>query len=332
MQNLLTILAVASCAIILAGCTVSDRPAGADMTEDEFRGREQLVRAFDAGWIRFVAAGKDNEVLKTEPPNRPGAAAGYMVKMADCLPVPELAPFPQEPVGLFRRILDTGKIRMLTQTTVNTPDNTAYYFTGVSEKYLQGVLDEIAAHYGVALEIENVTVGPGRFASTSYLLNGEADFVGQLNATGGATQGMRRRLSRRFTCTMSASAQFIHMPEQAAVTKEINTWYELTNRPDVRICAGPLSSQTARTFLPGNQVKTIYINDIAGCVKQIKQGEADAIISPLPDLKIAGVVGYRSLPTMIVAGTPLWVALEGIECPVDGDAKTADSCFEVSPP
>lgn len=332
MQNPLTILTVITCAVIIAGCVAPDNLSEAGMTDDESRGREQLVRALDAGWIRFVAAGKDNEVLKTEPPNRPGAAAGYMVKLADCLPTPELAPFPQQPVGQFRRILDAGKIRMLTQAVANTPSDTSYYFTGVSEKYLQGVLDEIAAHYGIALEVESVTVGPGRFASTSYLLNDEADFVGQLNATGGATQGMRRRISRRFTCTMSASSQFIHISEKTAVAKEINTWYELTARPDVRICVGPLSSQTARTFLPENQVKTIYVNDIAGCVKRIEQGESDVIINPLPDLEIAGVDGYRSVPTMIMAGTPLWVALEGIECSADGDPKTEDLCIEVSPP
>ena len=194
------------------------------------------------------------------------------------------------------------------------------------------MLDEIAAHYGVSLELESVTVGPGRFASTSYLLNGEADFVGQLNATGGATQGMRRRISRRFTCTMSASAQFIHIPENSAVAGEINTWQELTVRPDVRICVGPLSGQTTRTFLPDNQIKTLYVTDIAGCVKRIEQGESDLIINPLPDLGIAGVEGYRSVPTMIVAGTPLWIALEGIACPAEGEPKKAGSCFEVSPP
>ncbi len=332
MQNLLTLLAVVIWAVITAGCTAPGHSAGAGVAADETRGREQLVRAFDAGWIRFVAAGKDNEVLKTEPPNRPGAAAGYMVKMADCLPVPALASFPEEPVGMFRRILDTGKIRMLTQATANTPGDTSYYFIGVSDKYLQGVLDEIAAHYGVTLELEHVTAVPGHFASTSYVLNGEADFVGQLNATGGATQSMRRRISRRFTCTMSASAQFIHIPETSAVAGEINTWHELTVRPDIRICVGPLSGQTTRAFLPDNPVKTLYVNDIAGCVKRIEQGESDVIINPLSDLEIAGVDGYRSVPTMIVAGTPLWVALEGIECPADGDPKTADACFEVSPP
>ena len=31
---------------------------------------------------------------------------------------------------------------------------------------------------------------------------------------------------------------------------------------------------------------------------------------------------------LIIAGTPLWVALEGIDCPSDGDPKTEDECFE----
>ena len=321
-------------AALASGCTTTATSPGIDETSENIqaRGREQLIRAFDAGWIRFIAAGKDNEVLQTEPPNQPGAAAGYVVKLADCLPQPELAQFPEEPVGMFKEILETGKIRKLVQAVPNTTKDTSYYFSGVSEKYLAGILAEIEAHYGVTLEVEEVAAKPGRLASTSYLLDEEVDFVSQLNATGGNTQGMRRRISRRFTCTMSASSQFIHIPEGSTLTDEIDTWRDLTVRPDVRICAGPLTTQTARAFLPENQVKTIYINDIQGCIRQIENDKSDIIINPLPDLGIAGVEGFKSVHTMLVAGTPLWVALEGIQCPSDGDPKTEDDCFEVSPP
>jgi ABC-type amino acid transport substrate-binding protein len=320
-------LTLSACVARSAGETDPSRAA-----DEQARGREQLIRAFDAGWIRFIATGEDNKILMTEPPNHPGAAAGYVVKLADCLPSPELAEFPEKPVGLLKQILETGKIRKLVQAVPNTPADTSYYFTGVSQKYLDGVLGEIEAHYGVTLEVEEVAAKPGRLPSTSYLLDNEVDFVDQLNATGGVTQGMRRRISRRFTCTMSASSQFIHIPNDAPLAKEINTWADLVERPDLRICAGPLTTQTARAFLPNNQVKTIYINDLTGCITQIEKGKADLMINPLPNLEIADIQGYKSVHTMLVAGTPLWVALEGIQCPSDGDPKTEDECFETSPP
>lgn len=325
-KSLLMMLVV----VLGAGCASTNTSTTNDETA---RGREQLIRAFDAGWIRVIASGKDNEILKTEPPNRPGMAASYMVKLVDCLPQPELAEFPAEPVGLFKDILDRGVLRKLVQAVPSNPQNTAYYFSGISEKYLRAVLDEIGNHYGVTLTTEDVPLPPGRLPSTSVLVNGEADFVSQLNATGGNTQGMRRRISRRFTCTMSASSQYIHVPSKSELARELNTWMDLVERPDVNICAGPLTTQTARAFLPEHKVRTVYVNDLSGCVKQIESGKADVILNPLPSLQIADINGYKSVHTLIVAGTPLWVALEGIECdPEDDDPRTEAECREIDPP
>ena len=338
----LMILAVA--AALVAGC---ERPGDAveanqgaqpapavDAAEmDEVaRGREQLIRAFDAAWMRFVAAGKVDEVLATEPLNQPGLAASYIVRLADCLPSPELATFPDQPVGMFKRILDSGKIRQIGQDVPNTPGDTSYYFSGISDKYLDGVLAEIGAHYGVEITAENVLFPPGTLPATSAMLNDEADYIGQLNATGGVSQGMRRRISRRFTCTMSASNQFLQIPAASELAEEINSWSDLAARPDLRICSGPLSTQTVRAFLPNHKVKTAYINDLTICAERIESGESDLMVNPLPDLSIAGIDGYKSVQTNIVAGTPLWVALEGIECPSDGDPKKEDECREIDPP
>jgi hypothetical protein len=331
MNNKFLILIVAATAAWLAGCeqpATSQQPAVDDSIA---RGREQLIRAFDAGWIRYLASGKALEALDTEPPNQPGAAHNYVVRMADCLPQPELAEFPKEPVGLFKQILDSGKLRKLIQAVPNTPADTSYYFSGISDKYMRGVLDEIGAHYGVTLETIDVPAKPGKLPSTSFLLDNEVDFVSQLNATGGVTQGMRRRISRRFTCTMSAATQFIHVPEKSELAAQLNSWSDLVARQDVRICAGPLSTQTVRAFLPNNKVSTIYLSDLKGCVRAVENGKSDILINPLPDLAIAGIEGYKSVHTMIVAGTPLWVALEGVECPSDGDPKTRDPCFETDP-
>lgn len=338
--NKLALLILSAAVAAVSGC---ERPGGAvDATQpatvanteldDVARGREQLIRAFDAAWIRFVAAGKVEAVLATEPPNQPGISAAYVVRLADCLPSPELAKFPEEPVGMFKRIIDSGTIRQIGQDVPNTPGDTSYYFSGIGQKYLDGILEEIGAHYGVEIKTENVLFPPGTLPATAALLNDEADYVGQLNATGGVSQGLRRRTSRRFSCTMSASGQYIHIPKESDLAAEIDTWKDLASRPELRICAGPLSTQTVRAFLPNHKVKTVYINDLPICAERVESGKSDLIANPLPNLAIAGIDGYESVPTNIVAGTPLWVALEGIECPSDGDPKTKDDCFETNPP
>jgi hypothetical protein len=314
----------------VAGCASTPPPPAAD--PDLARGREQLVRAFDAAWIRLIASGRDQEILKTEPPNKPGMAQSYMVRLADCLPQPDIAPWPEQPVGLFKEILERGTIRRVVQSVPSSPANTSYYFSGVSEKYLRAVLDEIGAHYGVTLKLEDVALPPGPLPSTSAILSGKADFVDQLNATGGDTQGMRRRLSRRFTCTMSASSQYIHIPVGSQLAGQINTFNDLIARPEVRICAGPLTTQTARAYMPKHQVSTKYVNDLAGCAADIQNGKVDVIMNPLPSLQIADISGYKSVHTLIVAGTPLWVAKEGIVCEDDGNPRTEDQCAEIDPP
>lgn len=300
--------------------------------EEIARGREQLIRAFDAAWVRIIASGKDREIVATEPENQPGAAKQYIVRLVDCLPQPEIAHWPEEPVGMFKDILETGVIRQLTQGVPETPQNTSWYFSGVSQKYQAAVIEEIENHYDVKLRVENVVLPPGRLPATSILNDDKIDFISQLNATGGNSQGLRRRVSRRFTCTMSASSQFVHIPEKSELVNEITSLDDLVARPDVKICAGPLTTQTARAFMPEHTVKTKYINDLTACDKDVQAGKLDVIINPLNDLSIAGIDGYQSVPTLIVAGTPLWVATEGIDCPSDGNPKTEDECFETNRP
>ena len=94
--------------------------------------------------------------------------------------------------------------------------------------------------------ITEVTLKPPSNATTSLLVDDQADFIDQLNATGGDTQGMRRRASRRFTCSISAATQFIHVPEKSALAQRLNSWQDVRNDPSIRICTGPLSTQTMR--------------------------------------------------------------------------------------
>jgi hypothetical protein len=314
-------------ALLAAGCAAQGSVPKID--PDVAKGREQLVRALDAGWIRVVASGKDREILSQFPPNKPGAAKSYMVTLADCLPQPDIAAFPAQPVGLLKQVLDTGVIRKVVQTTTNTANDTSYYFGGISDAQLTAVLDEIGKHYGVQLRTEDVVIPPGPAPTTSLVTEGKADIVDQLNATGGDTQGMRRRLSRRFTCTMSAISQYMHIPAKTALAKELNTVDDLHARKDLRICTGPLATQTARAFFPQHKVSTKYLNDMTGCAKDALEGKADLIINPLPSLQIAGISGFKSVHTLIVAGTPLWVAREDITCPSDGNPRTEDKCFAI---
>ncbi len=313
---------------------IEDIPARTgDWTAEEIaRGREQLVRAFDAAWIRIIASGKDREIVMTEPKNKPGAAADYIRILVDCLPTPEVALWPEEPVGMFKDILDTATIRQMVQGVPDTPANTSWYFSGVAQKYQDAVIEEIGKHYDVDLKVESVVVAPGRLPSTFLLVDNKVDFISQLNATGGVTQNMRRRLSRRFTCTMSAAGQYIHIPKDSKLVDEIKSLNDLMARPEIRICASPLTTQMAQTFMPEHTVKTKFVNDLPACDRDIKNGKLDVIINPLNDLSITGLDDYVAVPTPLVAGTPLWVALEGIECPSDGDPKTEDACFETSPP
>ncbi len=325
-------------ALLLAGVTSNGAFAGShgngseNSSDDELaRGRAQLIRAFDTAFINFIASGRDREILKTEPPNRPGAAAGYALRLADCLPAPELTSYPEEPVGMFKDILDSGKIREVMQNATNTPEDTSFYFSGITRKTLAAIVKDIGDHYGVELEIVKVPMPPGKLPGTSMLLDDEADFVGPLNATGGKTQQIRRRASRRFTCTLSGSIQHIHIPADSKLAAEINTWDDVLARTDVHICSGPLSTQTMRAFLPEHKVTTRYVKDLGSCIRDVENGKADAIANPLPDLSIADIDGYKSISTMLVTGVPLWVALEGIVCPDDGDPDTVDPCVEVNP-
>jgi hypothetical protein len=317
-------LTVALTALLTSGCATTPK-----VDPNVAKGRQQLVLAMDAAWIRVVASGRDREILAQQPPSKPGAALSYMVTLADCLPAPELAPFPETPVGLWKEVLDRGTIRQVVQTTTNSPNDTSFFFSSISDAYFAAMLDEINAHYKVNLKVEDVTIPPGPAWTTSLVMDGKADIISQLNATGGDTQGMRRRLSRRFTCTISAISQYIHIPVTSALSKQINTVDDLSKMKDLRICTGPLATQTSKAFFPQHKVSTKFLNDLTGCDKDTKEGKFDLIINPLPSLQIAGINGYKSVHTLIVAGTPLWVAREDIECPSDGNPKTEDKCFPV---
>jgi hypothetical protein len=88
-----------------------------------------------------------------------------------------------------------------------------------------------------------------------------------------------------------------------------------------------LSNQLAHAYfdLPGQNVFTEFGRDLDVCLAQVITGEADAMVSPFsvdrffpesvdtngdgePDTSTVGML--RPIDTNIVAGTPLWIAMD----------------------
>ena len=246
-----------------------------------------------------------------------------MVNIVDCLPVPEKTPFPEKPEGLLKQILDTKKIRV--GTMMNSPpgpETTANFFSPITADMLGAVLGEIASHYGTdPITVTKVTIPPP-FHATSALNKGEIDILDQLNALGGISENVRRRTSRRFTCILSGSKQVLYVKNEAPY----KNFEDLLNDPDVKICAGPLSTQLTNAYFNGSDqsVTTKYVNDISLCLAEVIGGRADAMMSPFPDEKFFPLSIdtdgdkvpdtkpqplIRSIDTNLVTGTPYWVAL-----------------------
>ena len=282
------------------------------------KGREQLVQALDAAWVRILENGKYRQILNAH------GAAEVLVNIVDCLPVPEKTPFPEKPEGLLKQILDTKKIRV--GTMMNSPpgpETTANFFSPITADMLEAVLGEIAGHYGTdPITVTKVTIPPP-FHATSALNKGEIDILDQLNALGGISEDVRRRTSRRFTCILSGSKQVLYVKNEAPY----KNFQDLLNDPDVKICAGPLSTQLTNAYFngPDQSVTTKYFSDISLCLAEVIGGKADAMMSPFPDEKFfpASIDTdgdkvpdtephplIRSIDTNLVTGTPYWIALE----------------------
>ena len=282
------------------------------------KGREQLVSALDASWVRIVDSGKYRQILNTH------GAAEVLVNIVDCLPSPERTPFPEKPEGLLKQILDTKKIRV--GTMMNSPpgpESTANFFSPITADMLVAVLTEIARHYRTdPITITKVTIPPP-FYATSALNKGEIDILDQLNALGGISENVRRRTSRRFTCTLSGSKQVLYVKNEAPY----KNFEDVLNDSEVKICAGPLSTQLTNAYFkgPDQSVTTKHVFDISLCLAEVINGKADAMMNPFPDEKFfpASIDTngdkipdtdprplIRSIDTNLITGTPYWVALE----------------------
>lgn len=306
--------------------------AAAESAEE--RGREQLILAINAAWVGMLDDGTYAQIMSGSAfPGAP-AASTYHVNIADCLPAPEVNPYPAGLKGRFKNIIQSGNI-VVASFAGGAPNigDTASYYGPFSDAITNTIIDRIGEHYGVNLSVTDIVLPPPFFETTSVLVSNSqprADIVDQVNATGGTTQGLVRRDSRRFSCTLAASGQFLHVPARLAAT--ITSVAALRAHPELRICTGNLSTQTMNEFFPQHVVRTERANDIANCDARIAAGTQDILVNSMPSLSVATAAGlvlqntYTDIDTQIYAGTPLWVAKDGISCTGLYNDAIPDNC------
>jgi len=303
--------------MVTVTCLLSTSQAVAEPSNPT-EGREQLITALDAAWVRIVDNGKYRQILNTHN------AGEVLVNIVDCLPSPDMIPFPEKPKGLFKKILNNNTIRVGTMLkSPPGPETTANFFSPITADILDAVLGEITANYKTGpIAVERINIPPP-FKATTALNDGTIVILDQLNALGGESEDLRRRTSRRFTCTLSASRQVLYVKNDAPY----KTFQDLLNDPDVKICAGPLSTQLTKGYFNKQKqsVTTKYVFDLSLCLGQVLSGKADAMMSPFPDEKffpdLIDTDGdrkpdtdpkplIRAIDTNLVVGTPYWVALD----------------------
>jgi hypothetical protein len=283
-------------------------------------GRQQLVDAMDAAWVRALDEGDIRALIGKYN------AQDLVINMADCLPDPEVTRYPENPTGTLKRILAEGTINVgISDTGKLDEGSTAFHFTGMGNDLIDIILARIANHYDAGVIKQNIVSIPPPFLNTSFLNSGEADMLGLINALGGSTKkGERRRTARRYSCTMTATRQYVWLLKEGGPDWE--NIDDALNAKDVHFCAGPLSNELTKTYFdqPGQSTKTEFMSDLAKCLPKLVNGKAAAMINPLPnegyfpefidvdgdgkaETATAGL--FRAFDTNIVAGTPLWVAI-----------------------
>ena len=283
--------------VLLTQCTTKENPA---------LGKDQLVDALDAAYIRVLSSGKWREISKP--------LGKLVVNIADCYPDPETAPFPEKPTGVLAAILNNKKIRVGTYPITGIGSNNI--FSPTTEKILRAVLDEMGKAYNLSTPIEIVPVIVNPPSSTllfTRLNNGEFDITDLNAALGAKALGQRRRKIARFTCTVMASGQFLQVLENSPY----KTLDDVAAAPNSKLCAGSLSIQLARAYFPGHKVTFSTGDDIQECGQGVLDGTFDAYVyfDPAPVKP-----GLRSIDIGIVTGVPFWVA---------GDEKTSESTSTV---
>ncbi len=274
-KNTSLVMAVISVTLLGTAACTGD-VAGPDLKPNADEGQAQFISAIDAAWVRVLASGQYRDILN-DPANasvpQGVLPADRVVNISDCLPNPELTLYPENPTGLLKRMLETGEVkRCVIQGAPVASDTTN--FVRHSEKIEDAIFAEIENHYGVKINRIDV-VSPPPIANTTDLNNGTCDYINQVNALGGRTEGLRRRDTRLFSCTLSASSQYLHVPtinrgDGLPDTDHINSLDDLLADPSLRICSGGLSTQLANNYFANHQIDSVFMpGDISECAERV---------------------------------------------------------------
>jgi len=289
---------------LLPQCTTKEDPAV---------GKDQLVDALDAAFVRVLDSGKYREIINGDP-----IAGPLMVNIGDCYPRikedgVEIYPFPQNPTGLLKNILDSKKVRMGTFDVVNhNIPGTFHVFDNVNVVIMRAIIDELGKGYDIppspnpgAIQIDQVLIWPPSSGKVFTMLNNGdfdiTDFLGALGATA-TVEGVpeRRRKLARFTCTIFGTPWYIHVRNNSPY----QTFDDVLADTTADLCVGMLSARLSEDYFK-NATITQGTDDLTECSEGVRDGVYDAYLhfDPIPHLP-----ELRSIPMQIVSGIPIWVA------------------------
>jgi len=286
-------------------------------------GKDQLVQALNAAFIRVLSSGKWKELTAPYGP--------MIVNIADCYPTPDYASFPKQPVGLLKTILDTRQIKVGMYSS--TLQGSANFFSPLLSLLYDAIFDELAKAYNLPGPITRIPVivdPPSGNLLFNQLNTGVFDITDLNAAIGGASRGwpydtakMIRRYIARFTCTVMSSGQYLQVKDSSPYQSMADVQADST----AVLCAGQLSSQLANAYFLGHTVD-LPSDDINVCGQGVLDGTyaAYAHFDPSPVKP-----GLRTIDTGIVSGVPIWVAGDSDQ-DQDGIPDYIDNCPNIYNP
>jgi hypothetical protein len=292
------------------------------------QGKDQLVQALDAAIARVIDSGQWRAIVNSDP-----AVAPLIINIGDCYPritdgEDVIYPFPENPVGLLKEILETKYI-VVGDYDVSDPfvPGTFHAFDTVNPALLRAIIDELGAGYGIpkspdpgAIEIVPNYLWPPSSALMFERLALGRDWVDPedptqkghdingFNAALGATVGVegvekRRRDVARFTCTAFGTAWYAHVRNDSSYQNIDDVIADST----ADLCVGQLSSRLSEDYFKNAKsiAKQFTADDLVVCSEGVSDGTYDVYLhfDPVPYSS-----GLRSIPLQIVSGIPIWVA------------------------
>ena len=305
-------------------------------------GKDQLVQALDGAIARVIDSGQWRQIVNSDL-----VAGPLIVNMADCYPRIEddgdiIYPFPANPVGLLKEILDTKTI-VVGDYDVNDPfvPGTFHVFDAVNPLILRAIIDELGAGYDIpkspdpgaiqivpnylwppssALMFERLALGRDLSCDRDADPNPCGHDINGFNAALGATVGVdgvekRRRDVARFTCTVFGTNWYIHVRNDASY----QTIDDVIADTTARLCVGQLSSRLSGDYFKNaaDIAKQMTGNDLTMCSEGVRDGLYDAYLhfDPVP-VSYPPPDDLRAIPMQIVSGIPIWVAGDSSDAPV----------------